>query len=100
MVISAHVYHFQGAACLEWNHEVEQAFWFPVADLLDARRHVAYPREFEGMQMPGILVGLPGRHIVWGLTYRFLDIFLSAIGHPLPERWADQKASSNTRNTQ
>ena len=90
LVISAHVYRIEDPTHLDWNHEVEQAFWFPLAGLLDTDRHVPYPRKWKGMQMPGILVGQPDRHIVWGLTYRFLDVFLSAIGRPLPDRWPDE----------
>ena len=40
------------------------------------------------MSFPGILVGEPERHVVWGLTYRFLDIFMGAIESPLPDRWS------------
>jgi 8-oxo-dGTP pyrophosphatase MutT (NUDIX family) len=89
LLISAHVFHLESPGPLRWNHEVEQAFWFPVAGLLDEARHVPYPRQWQGMEMPGILVGEPGRHIVWGLTYRFIDVFLDAIGRPLPSRWTE-----------
>lgn len=91
LVISAHVFRLDDPDPLDWNHEVEQAFWFPVAGLLDDARHVPYPRKWDGLTMPGILVGEPDRHIVWGLTYRFLDVFLAAIGRPLPDRWIDER---------
>jgi len=32
---------------------------------------------------PGILVGEPDRHVVWGLTYRFLELFFVALGRQL-----------------
>ncbi len=32
---------------------------------------------------------LPDRHIVWGLTYKFLEILLFIANHPLPDRWGD-----------
>jgi 8-oxo-dGTP pyrophosphatase MutT (NUDIX family) len=90
LVISAHVFRVTDPEPLQWNHEVEQAFWFPVAELLDRSRHVTYPHAtYGGRQLPGILVGVPDRHIVWGLTYRFLDVFLSVIGRPLPDKWSD-----------
>ena len=41
------------------------------------------------MRFPAILVGNPERHIVWGLTYRFLEVFFEVVGHPLPDRWSD-----------
>ena len=38
---------------------------------------------------PGILVGIPERQVVWGLTYRILEGFFSLLGSPLPERWGE-----------
>ncbi len=90
MVISAFVYSLTigHAQELEPNHEVEEAFWFPVSDLLDDQRHVDHSHtRVEGVTFPGILVGEPERHVVWGLTYRFLEIFLELIGTALPDRW-------------
>jgi len=87
LVISGFVYHLPEPAPLVINHEVEQAFWFPLAGLLESERHVErrFGPESE-YRYPGLLVGEPERHVVWGLTYRFLEIFFAAIGRPLPER--------------
>jgi 8-oxo-dGTP pyrophosphatase MutT (NUDIX family) len=87
LVISGFVYHLPEPAPLVINHEVEAAFWFPLAGLLEAERHVE--RRFgpaDEYRYPGLLVGEPERHVVWGLTYRFLEIFFAAVGRPLPER--------------
>ncbi|MFP6623773.1 MAG: CoA pyrophosphatase [Myxococcota bacterium] len=90
MVVSAYVYHMADPEPLRLNHEVREAFWFPVSELLASERHVTYPHAtYGGKQLPGILVGVPGRHIVWGLTYRFVDVLLSAVGTPLPNKWMD-----------
>jgi 8-oxo-dGTP pyrophosphatase MutT (NUDIX family) len=92
MVVSAHVYWLPEPGRIVTNREVQQAFWFPVASLLDSERHVTYPHAtYEGRQLPGILVGEPDRHIVWGLTYRFLDLFFSIVGRPLPDKWTDAR---------
>ena len=94
LVISAYVYHVaRDEAPLAPNHEVEDAFWVPLRRLLDSRHHVEYPTPWAGY--PGILVGLPGRHVVWGLTYRFLELFLARLGHPLPDRWSRIPAASD-----
>jgi 8-oxo-dGTP pyrophosphatase MutT (NUDIX family) len=87
LVISAFVYRVPDPPPLVLSEEVEQAFWFPLAELLDPERHVEY-RFGPGSEWryPGILVGDPERHVVWGLTYRFLEVFLRAVGHPLPAR--------------
>jgi len=84
LVISAYVYHLEHPGPLVTNEEVEDAFWVPLARLVDPRHHVEYPTPWGGY--PGILVGEPERHVVWGLTYRFLEIFLARLGHPLPHR--------------
>ena len=86
-VISAFVYHVVDPGPLKPNREVEQAFWFPLASLFDPERHVEYPVTWGGgLCFPGILVGEPERHVVWGLTYRFLEVFFEIIGRPLPNR--------------
>jgi 8-oxo-dGTP pyrophosphatase MutT (NUDIX family) len=88
LVISAFVYHLVDPAPIQPNWEVEQAFWFPVPALLDVERHVEYEVTHGlDMRFPGILVGTPDRHVVWGLTYRFLEVFFEIVGHPLPNRW-------------
>ncbi len=86
LVISAHVYHCATPGELTLNHEVASAHWVPLARLHDAAYHVEYTTPYGGY--PGILVGEPERHVVWGLTYRFLEIFLAVLGSPLPQRWA------------
>jgi len=87
LVISAWVFELGEVGEPSLNHEVQQAFWFPVAGLLNPRRHVPHPAGREGMAFPGILVGEVGRHVVWGLTYSFLESFFVALGRPLPDRW-------------
>lgn len=88
LVISAHAYELPRKRPLRPNYEVETAFWFPVAELLSPKRHVDFrhPAVRDSIY-PGILVGEPERHVVWGLTYRFLEIFFSLLGRPLPDRW-------------
>jgi len=85
LVISAYVYHLPDAGPLATNHEVEEALWVPLADLVDPRHQVEYPVASGGF--PGIRVGEPEPHVVWGLTYRFLETFLALLGRPLPDRW-------------
>jgi 8-oxo-dGTP pyrophosphatase MutT (NUDIX family) len=85
LVISAWVYRVFAPGPLALSPEVEEAMWVPLRALVDPRHHVEYPTPWAGY--PGILVGRPERHVVWGLTYRFLEIFLDRLGHPLPDRW-------------
>jgi 8-oxo-dGTP pyrophosphatase MutT (NUDIX family) len=88
IVVSAFVYHVPRPDPIVINHEVERAFWFPVAGLQEPTRHVDYPLlQLAGQRFPGIRVGDPERQVVWGLTYRFLEVFFEVAGWPLPNRW-------------
>jgi 8-oxo-dGTP pyrophosphatase MutT (NUDIX family) len=88
LVVSAFVYHVTDPEPLNPNYEVRESFWFPVRSLLDPGIHIEHPMlRGSRTHFPGILVGEPGRHVVWGLTYRFLEGFLEIIGKPLPARW-------------
>jgi 8-oxo-dGTP pyrophosphatase MutT (NUDIX family) len=95
IMIAAFVYHLPETPPLRLNHEVQDVFWFPLQGLHEATRHVEHPLGARlGRSMPGIEVGQPGRHVVWGLTYRFLEVFFEIVGRPLPDRWGEIDASS------
>lgn len=88
LVVTAHVYYstFDGAPVLD-ALEVASSMWVSVEHLLAPENHVGYQSKTTAdLEFPGIQVGEPGRHVVWGLTYRFLEIFMEAVGTPLPER--------------
>ena len=90
IVVSAHVASLPATPPLVINAEVAEAFWFPLSELVDPGRRVQYryPGQ-ESMSFPGLVVGDPERHVVWGLTYRFLEIFFEITGHPLDRRPSD-----------
>jgi 8-oxo-dGTP pyrophosphatase MutT (NUDIX family) len=94
LVISAFVYRSESDQPLAPNHEVREAFWFPLPSLLDPARFVDRPmrRSEIDLAFPGILVGEPERHVVWGLTYRFLEVFFRIAGRPLPDRSTQRRA--------
>jgi 8-oxo-dGTP pyrophosphatase MutT (NUDIX family) len=87
LAISAFVYGVPDPPRLVPNEEeVESAFWVPLEHLLASERHVDYRFEHElgSLTMPGIRVGDAEPHVVWGLTYRFLETFFELLGHRLP----------------
>lgn len=89
LVISGHVYLLEREVPLVIDRlEVAQAFWFPLRALHESERQVPYTAPGVTMRFPGILVGEPGRHVVWGLTYAFLEDFFGIVGTPLPSRWS------------
>ncbi|MCP3985354.1 MAG: CoA pyrophosphatase [bacterium] len=90
LVISGFVFHHPSPDDLVPNYEVNETFWFPVRELRQPDRHIEKAfRETGSLKFPGIVVGDPGRHVVWGLTYRFLEIFFEVVGHPLRNRWGE-----------
>jgi 8-oxo-dGTP pyrophosphatase MutT (NUDIX family) len=78
--IAGYVYHLESPVPLELNHEVAEALWVPTSAVIDPRNRVDYTVNYGPGVFPGILVGKPDRHIIWGLTYRFLQSFLTIVG--------------------
>ncbi len=90
LVVSAFVFHVPDPSPPKPSPEVESALWVPVPALADPSRHVDYAYPLAGgATYPGIVVGNPDRHVVWGLTYRFLEIFFQVLERPLPDRWQE-----------
>ncbi len=83
LIISAYLYRLEGEQTITINHEVASALWVPIPRLLDTDYHVPYPHR--PGNYPGIQVGDPDRHVVWGLTYRFVRVLFGLLGHRLPE---------------
>jgi len=85
LIVSAFVYELAERGMLTPNHEVREALWVPVAGLLEVARRVPFfwPPSQRETHYPGILVGVPDRHVIWGLTYRFLDLFFGILGRQL-----------------
>jgi len=92
LVVSGFVYFAPDPSPIAPSPEVREALWVPLSTLLDPQRYVDYRYlPAPGAIYPGILVGEPERHVVWGLTYRFLEAFFGIVGHPLPpRRWPER----------
>jgi 8-oxo-dGTP pyrophosphatase MutT (NUDIX family) len=84
LVLSAFAYRIAMRSALTPNHEVAAALWVPVRTLLDPARSVRH--RWGPTRWPGICVGEPDRHVVWGLTYRLLQDLFGLVGRPMPER--------------
>ncbi len=86
IVVSAFVYAIREAPPLVLNSEVEQAFWLPMASFLEAERQVQHGYSYHGIDvmLPAIRVLEGEGPVLWGLTYRFLEIFLRLAGEELP----------------
>jgi 8-oxo-dGTP pyrophosphatase MutT (NUDIX family) len=88
MVVSAHVYYVADPHPVEVNYEVASAFWTPVPQLLDPGRQIEYRVPILGheREFPGVQVGDADQHVLWGLTYRFAQLFLAIFDEDFPER--------------
>ena len=95
LIVAAHAFFTEEDQPLRLDPaEVRSAFWFPLKAMLDETRRVDYSTpERPGIHYPGILVGIPGRHVVWGLTYRFLGDLLEVLGHRIPRGPSSESGS-------
>lgn len=79
MLIAPHVFTLEGDPGFEMNHEVAEVVWTGLSPLLRGERHDWETRPLAGQ--PTVFNGyrLERGHFVWGLTYRMLKSFFSAI---------------------
>lgn len=86
LVVAAHAFYLTEPQEFDLApKEVQEAFWFPLAEMLEQARSVEYTIAHRPeARYPGILVGVPDRHVVWGLTYRFLENLMDVLGHSIP----------------
>lgn len=89
MLIAPHVFTLQGDPQFETNYEVDEVVWTSLGPLIRGENHAWETRPLAGQ--PTIFNGyrLERGHFVWGLTYRMLKSFFSAIDpawQPPPER--------------
>ncbi|MFU8813928.1 MAG: NUDIX hydrolase [Pseudomonadales bacterium] len=88
MLIAPHVFALEGDPAFAPNYEVQEVVWAPLGDLASNQRHDTETRPMAGT--PTLFNGyrLERGHFVWGLTYRMLKTFFSAIDpawQPPPE---------------
>jgi len=79
MLIAPHVFAIDGTPVFAPNFEVQEVVWAPLTGLASNRQHTTETRPMAGT--PTVFNGyrLERGHFVWGLTYRMLKSFFSAI---------------------
>ncbi len=90
ILVSCFVYGVESAVPLERNHEVERAFWLTLSEIEDERRHVdrSFPYLGQELFLPAIRVLDKEEPVLWGLSYRFLQLFMDQIGRKIrPMVW-------------
>lgn len=86
IVVSGFVYGMRDDRPLVPNHEVREAFWMPLPELLDPARFVTrtFQHGHEELELPAIRLLDEPAPVLWGLSYRFLDLFMTLIGRAIP----------------
>lgn len=82
VLVSCFVYGLERIdAPLALSSEVEDAFWIPLADLIDPRRRGMHTFSFAGKHFQGPCITLPvaDKPVLWGLTHRLVMEFLEII---------------------
>ena len=87
ILVSGFVYRVEHPGHFELNCEVRDAFWIPLNDLTDSKRHVERRFQYRGEEhlLPAVDLLGPERPVLWGLTYRFVTQFLELLGHKIPK---------------
>lgn len=87
MVISGFVYGLRGEVAVSPNHEVARWLWLPLGEILNPARHLERDFDYMGqaLALPAIRVfEEPDRAVLWGLSYRFLEILMDRLGDSIP----------------
>jgi 8-oxo-dGTP pyrophosphatase MutT (NUDIX family) len=86
IIVSAFVYGVTRPAPLVLNHEVADGFWLPLREIVQPDRHVERGFDYLGqtLYLPAIRVMDGEGPVLWGLSYRFLEILLTLVDHEIP----------------
>ncbi len=86
VLVSAFVYVVSDPGPFVLNAEVKQAFWMPLSELCDPDRHVEriFTYADREIDVPAIRVLEREKPVLWGISYRFLELLLQVIGGEIP----------------
>jgi len=86
LVVSGFVYGLAFAPELTINYEVDEARFMPLAEIESPAHHTVSGFEYLGqtLSLPAIRVFEPPALPLWGLTYRFLELFMGRIARSIP----------------
>ena len=82
--VSAYVYYLRAHRPLVLSAEVAHAFWVPLGELIDPQRRATqtYRSRDREVALPAVDLLGPGRPLLWGLTFRFVENFAQIVGLP------------------
>jgi 8-oxo-dGTP pyrophosphatase MutT (NUDIX family) len=86
MVLAPHVYYAgERHVRLTPSPEVADAWWVPLAHLLDPAQATEYRYTLDGARLRFDAIAFE-RQVIWGLTHRVLTAFFARLGLELPTR--------------
>lgn len=92
VVVSGFVYAVGVPVALRTNHEVAAAGWVSIETLAEPARHSVQPFRYKDreVRLPAIRVFDDDSPHLWGLTYQFVERFMSLMGREIPSMpWRD-----------
>jgi 8-oxo-dGTP pyrophosphatase MutT (NUDIX family) len=74
VVVACFAFGLNNAPHLVPGEEIKSAFWVPLGDLFDPGRRLDARVHFNGQELtrPALQLPLPGRTILWGITFRMV----------------------------
>ncbi len=86
LVVSGFVYGLSERPTVRANHEVDATRFMSLADIEAPTHHTVSGFEYLGqtLELPAIQVFEPPSLALWGLSYRFLELLMRALGRPIP----------------
>ena len=80
LIVSAFVFALESHQEPVPNREVAHALWVPLAPLArgDFKEPFTWTHEQQTIELPSMRIG-EGKHVLWGLTYRMLEMIFEAL---------------------
>lgn len=92
ILVSAFVYAVERRSELVPSHEVDSAFWLPLREIESPSRHLRRSFQYHDKEifLPAIRVLDDEGSVLWGLSYRFLELLMTQARRPIPGMpWVD-----------
>ena len=90
ILVSGYVYGLAQRPQLAPNHEVQNAFWLSLGEIESKERNVERAFDYKGTDfvLPAIQVLDEDDPVLWGISYRFLELLMERVGRPIaPMPW-------------
>lgn len=86
ILVSGFVYGLTERPVVEPNHEVERAFWLSLSEIEADERNVRRAFDYKGtdFELPAIRVLGEEDPVLWGISYRFLELLMALANRPIP----------------